>query len=197
MRYGKVILAALGLALVSTAALPQPVNPYVLTSAKIAAALGYTPVNPASYGTGVATALGVNVGSAGAVVVNGGVLGTPSDLGGAWTAYTPTLACGSGTLTSATGAGRWKAIGKLYHIQLKVSISTLGTCGSFITATLPNSTTAAADGAMTGGENAVAGSTFTGRFSATTGTIIMQRYDGTLGFANNYVVAFNGLYEAQ
>ena len=38
-------------------------------------------------GTGVATALGVNVGSAGAPVVNGGALGTPS----------------SGTLTSCTG----------------------------------------------------------------------------------------------
>lgn len=38
-------------------------------------------------GTGVATALGVNVGSAGAFVTNGGALGTPS----------------SGTLTSATG----------------------------------------------------------------------------------------------
>ena len=40
-----------------------------------------------SFGTGVATALGVNVGSAGAFVVNGGALGTPS----------------SGTLTNATG----------------------------------------------------------------------------------------------
>lgn len=39
------------------------------------------------FGTGVATALGVNVGTAGAVVVNGGALGTPS----------------SGTLTNATG----------------------------------------------------------------------------------------------
>jgi hypothetical protein len=38
-------------------------------------------------GTGVVTALGINVGSAGAVVVNGGALGTPS----------------SGTLTNATG----------------------------------------------------------------------------------------------
>lgn len=38
-------------------------------------------------GTGVLTALGVNIGSAGAVVVNGGALGTPS----------------SGTLTNATG----------------------------------------------------------------------------------------------
>ena len=41
----------------------------------------------AGFGTGVATALAVNVGSAGAAVVNGGVLGTPS----------------SGTLTNATG----------------------------------------------------------------------------------------------
>jgi hypothetical protein len=39
------------------------------------------------FGTGVATALGVNIGSAGAPVVNGGALGTPS----------------SGTLTSCTG----------------------------------------------------------------------------------------------
>jgi hypothetical protein len=40
-----------------------------------------------SFGTGVGTALGVNTGSAGAFVVNGGALGTPS----------------SGTLTNATG----------------------------------------------------------------------------------------------
>jgi hypothetical protein len=40
-----------------------------------------------SFGTGVANALGTNVGSAGAFVTNGGALGTPS----------------SGTLTSATG----------------------------------------------------------------------------------------------
>jgi uncharacterized protein (AIM24 family) len=40
-----------------------------------------------SFGTGVATALGVNTGSSGAFVVNGGALGTPT----------------SGTLTNATG----------------------------------------------------------------------------------------------
>jgi hypothetical protein len=53
---------------------------------------GNTTVTPAvgsitGLGTGVATALAVNVGTAGAVVVNGGALGTPS----------------SGTLTNATG----------------------------------------------------------------------------------------------
>lgn len=40
-----------------------------------------------TFGTGVQTALGVNVGTAGSIVVNGGALGTPS----------------SGTLTNATG----------------------------------------------------------------------------------------------
>jgi len=46
-----------------------------------------TAVSGLTTGTGVTTALGVNTGSAGAFVVNGGALGTPS----------------SGTLTSATG----------------------------------------------------------------------------------------------
>ena len=54
-----------------------------VSSATIAPAVG----SVTGLGTGVATALGDNVGSAGAFVVNGGALGTPS----------------SGTLTNATG----------------------------------------------------------------------------------------------
>ena len=50
-------------------------------------ALGLTTIATTTAGTGVTTALSVNVGSAGAFVVNGGALGTPS----------------SGTLTSCTG----------------------------------------------------------------------------------------------
>ena len=58
-----------------------------LTSGAIVIGQGTEAVAVTATGTGVVTALGVNVGSAGAVVVNGGALGTPS----------------SGTLTSATG----------------------------------------------------------------------------------------------
>ena len=54
-------------------------------SGTLAVANGGTGIT--AFGTGVATALGINVGSAGAFVVNGGALGTPS----------------SGTLTNATG----------------------------------------------------------------------------------------------
>jgi hypothetical protein len=57
----------------------------VSLSTPVSAANGGTGLS--SLGTGVATALGTNVGSAGAFVANGGALGTPS----------------SGTLTSATG----------------------------------------------------------------------------------------------
>jgi hypothetical protein len=56
-----------------------------LTAGTLPVAAGGTGIT--SFGTGVSTALGVNVGSAGAFVVNGGALGTPS----------------SGTVTNLTG----------------------------------------------------------------------------------------------
>jgi hypothetical protein len=52
------------------------------------------------FGTGVATALGVNVGSAGAFVVNGGALGTPSSGSGANLTSIPTTGL-TGTLQAA------------------------------------------------------------------------------------------------
>jgi hypothetical protein len=58
-----------------------------LTWANLKTTLASTFQAAISFGTGVLTALGVNVGTAGSVVVNGGALGTPS----------------SGTLTNATG----------------------------------------------------------------------------------------------
>lgn len=62
-------------------------NTGTLASGAIVKGNGGVDVSTTTTGTGVLTALGINTGSAGAVVVNGGALGTPS----------------SGTLTSATG----------------------------------------------------------------------------------------------
>lgn len=69
----------------------------------------------AGLGTGVATALGTNVGSAGAPVVNGGALGTPS----------------SGTLSSCTGfpAGSLGGLGTGVGTALGVNV---GTAGCFV-----------------------------------------------------------------
>jgi len=66
-------------------------------------------------GTGVATALGVNVGSAGALVTNGGALGTPTS--GVLTNCTglPTVGIVDGAVTPAklsTGAPTWDGVNK-------------------------------------------------------------------------------------
>lgn len=79
-----------------TKLLPAPTANFTMTLPSTAGASGSflqsvgggtTPMTWLTPGTGVATALGVNVGTAGAVVVNGGALGTPS----------------SGTATNITG----------------------------------------------------------------------------------------------
>jgi hypothetical protein len=82
---------------------------------------GNTTITPAvgsitGLGTGVATALGVSVGSAGAFVVNGGALGTPS----------------SGTLTNATGLPVSSGISGL-GIDVATALAVnVGTAGSVV-----------------------------------------------------------------
>lgn len=67
-------------------------------------------------GTGVLTALGVNVGTAGAFVVNGGALGTPS----------------SGTLTNATGLPVSTGISGLGTSVSTALAVNVGTAGAFV-----------------------------------------------------------------
>ena len=69
-----------------------------------------------SFGTGVATALGINVGFAGAFVVNGGALGTPS----------------SGTLTNVTGLPVGTGISGLGTNVATALAVNIGTAGAFV-----------------------------------------------------------------
>lgn len=68
-------------------------------------------------GTGIATALAVNVGTAGAPVVNGGALGTPS----------------SGTLTSATGLPISTGVSGLGANVATALAVNVGSAGAFVT----------------------------------------------------------------
>jgi hypothetical protein len=85
-----------------------------------------------SLGTGVATALGVNVGTAGAPVVNGGALGTPSS--GTLTNCTfPTLnqnttgSAGSVANALTVGTGLKLSSGTTYNGSAALTINSVGT----------------------------------------------------------------------
>jgi hypothetical protein len=107
-----------------------------------------------SFGTGVATALGVNVGSAGAFVVNGGALGTPS----------------SGTLTNATG------------LPIGTGVSGLGTGVATFLATPTSANLASAVTDETGSGPLVFATSPTFTSAVTLGTQSTTR--GTLVLAN-------------
>lgn len=57
---------------------------------------------------------------------------------GPFTAYTPSLACPSGSLTSATATGGYQVVGKIVFWQATVTITTNGTCATALNVGLPS-----------------------------------------------------------
>ncbi|MBL0320489.1 MAG: hypothetical protein IPP74_14535 [Alphaproteobacteria bacterium] len=87
------------------------------TSGNLANCTGYPVAGLANLGTGVATALAINVGSAGAFVTFNGALGTPS----------------SGTLTSATGLPISTGVSGLGTGVATALAINVGSAGAFVT----------------------------------------------------------------
>ena len=111
-----------------------------------------------------------------------------------WIGYTPTLIPGSGTLTSATVAGRYRRFGNTLFIRAVISITTNGTAGTNLQFTLPNSwTTAFQVAPMVVRENAITG--FSGSGVATGNSIFVTKYDGTYLGANGYSISVAGIIE--
>jgi len=96
-------------------------------------------------GTGVVTALGVNIGSAGAVVVNGGALGTPSSgtatnltglpLTTGVTGTLPVANGGTGITSFGTGVATW--LGTPSSANLAAAVTDETGSGSLVFATSP------------------------------------------------------------
>jgi hypothetical protein len=141
-------------------------------------------------GTGVATALAINVGSAGAPVVNGGALGTPSsgtvtnltgtasiNINGTVGATTPT----TGAFTTLTASGNVTLSGGTANGVLYLDGSKVATSGSALTF---DGTTLSLNGGSNGTRLAVKGTGAFGGFDtgAATDGRIEYAYNGTNTF---------------
>lgn len=146
--------------------------------------------------SGTALAFGaVNLAQSAAVT---GVL--PSANGGvdtsAWSSYTPTITPQTGSFTTASASGRWKQIGKTVFVTITITITTNGTAGGYIKATLP--TTVVNSGLyqiMGGKEISVVGATTTTIIFPNTADSYTVFYNNTSPCGSGNVVVISGTYE--
>jgi hypothetical protein len=175
-------------------------------------------------GTGIATALAVNVGTAGAPVVNGGALGTPSsgaltnctsvpvanatgtlavanggtgDTGTAWSTYTPSVTAAAGTITTlGTVAGRYKQLGKTLILYVDIPITTNGTGSGSITCPLPAGMTfKSIDAPIYGRDAGVTGNALTSFTSAGAANFGILFYNNAYPGANGARLIVHGVFE--
>lgn len=116
-------------------------------------------------------------------------------LAGAWTAYTPTLACGTGTLTASSTAGRFKIVDKTTFVQFSATLTTLGTCSGSISVSLPS--TAQSTSTMVGRESGSTGVSMIGVVVAGASVMGVTKYDGLPIITAGFIYIFNGTYENQ
>lgn len=126
-------------------------------------------------------------------------------LTGVWRSYTPTLSCGSGTLTtaSATGSGFvMPGAGGSSHtmfITFTATITTVGTCAGQLKVTLPVNINAAFNGTFICRETASNGDAYTASLVAGNGFAGLQRYDNNTAngtaWVSGYVLTCSGEYE--
>jgi hypothetical protein len=106
--------------------------------------------------------------------------------GQAYSTYTPTLSCNSGTLTTASATGRARQLGKTIFFQISISITTVGSCLNTLIASLPF-TAGAFTYTAAGRETVLTGATVMGTISAGSATIVMTGFDNSM--ANTLTVA--------
>lgn len=121
-------------------------------------------------------------------VANGGT----GDTGTAWTAFTPSLACGTATFTN--NSMRSKTMGKTTWIEGDFTITAIGTCTNLITFNLPNTANSpAAFGTFENTRNLIAGCVIASIGS--TGAACLLNAAGAWNV--NDRIKFSGVYENQ
>ena len=113
-----------------------------------------------------------------------------------WTAFTPTVTAGSGTITTLGAvSARYQELGKTVFVEYDITITTNGTGASSINVTYPNSAVPAANFVLHGREIAVTGSALEATFAVggSTGSILTYANAYPGGNGNRLIVS--GIFE--
>lgn len=112
----------------------------------------------------------------------------------AWTAFTPTITSGSGTLTSVSATGAYKRIGKTICFRIKITITTNGTGATYVQTTLPVNPITTDTAIGYGNESGLTGK---GLAVQPTGNALVARFsaDNSYPGADGAVLRIGGVYE--
>jgi hypothetical protein len=111
-----------------------------------------------------------------------------------WTAYTPTITAGSGTITTVSATGRYIRNGATVQLQIAVTMTTNGTGAGNIYATLP--VQAAAHEYVIAGRNNTTGKMLQGDIISGATEIRIFDYTNAYPIANGQIIYVSGSYES-
>jgi hypothetical protein len=111
-----------------------------------------------------------------------------------WTAYTPTITAGSGTITTVSATGRYIRNGATVQLQIAVTMTTNGTGADNIYATLP--VQAAAHEYVIAGRNNTTGKMLQGDIISGATEIRIFDYANVYPIANGQIIYVSGSYES-
>ncbi len=117
-----------------------------------------------------------------------------SGLAAAWTAYTPTVVSGTGTLTSVAATGRYVKVGKIVFVEIDILITTNGTGATYVDATLPF-TAANNYYILAGRERTITGKMLQGQINNNAHVPIFA-YDNSYPGGDGRDLVVSGIYEA-
>lgn len=114
-----------------------------------------------------------------------------------WIEYMPAISSLTGTLSNVTGVvGSYRKLGKRAEFKVQFQITSNGTGGSALAATLPIAALAGLSGDMcVGKERAVTGKAFTGFIDGGATTVVMQNFDGSYPGINGGAFTLSGEYQ--
>lgn len=120
------------------------------------------------------------------------VLVTESD----WTAYTPTIASSSGTITAYTATGYFKRLGNTVHVAINITVSNNGTGSALLVVQLPLNGETSLLQVFSGQSTAPTAYAIQGVVNSNT-NLVVSKYDGSYPVGTGSTIAINGIYKVQ